>query len=192
MTDLLPISLVAHTAFCPRRAWLESVGEEVESVAVEAGVADHARVDARADERAHRRRSVEVHDEELGIVGRCDVVDVSGGVELVEYKSAPLRRSTEVTRAQRVQLQLQALALRAQGISVDRASIYFTTSRRSVPVELDPLLEDEARRLVAQTQAIVSSGEAPPPLEADPRCRRCSHVSVCLPDERAGLRHRVA
>lgn len=187
VTDLLPISLVAHTAFCPRRAWLESVGEEVESVAVEAGVADHARVDARADERAHRRRSVEVHDEELGIVGRCDVVDVSGGVELVEYKSAPLRRSTEVTRAQRVQLQLQALALRAQGISVDRASIYFTTSRRSVPVELDPLLEDEARRLVAQTQAIVSSGEAPPPQEADPRCRRCSHVSVCLPDERAGV-----
>lgn len=25
--DILPLSLVAHTVFCPRRTWLEAAGE---------------------------------------------------------------------------------------------------------------------------------------------------------------------
>ncbi len=32
---------------------------------------------------------------------------------------------------------------------------------------------------------MVGSGEAPPPLEDDPRCGRCSHIGVCLSDERS-------
>lgn len=171
-----------------RRAWLEAVGEHVESVAVEAGVADHSRVDSRSDDRTTRRRSVDVHHEELGIVGRCDVVDMTNGVEIVEFKSAPLRKSTTVTDAQRVQLHLQRLALEDSGLHVDRARVHFTTSRKSVPVDLTTAGDEEAREFVEQTRAIVSSDRAPEPLVEDPRCRRCSHVSVCLPDEHAGVR----
>lgn len=187
MTDLLPISLVAHTVFCPRRAWLESVGEQVESVAIETGTAKHARVDAKADDRVLRRRSVDVHDEALGIVGRCDVVDLHRGVEVIEYKTTPLRKTSTVTDAQRIQLQLQAIALRSSGIEVDRASVYYTDARRSVPVDLGRELEDAARDYVAETRAIVESDQAPAPLVEDKRCRWCSHVSVCMPDEQRGL-----
>ncbi len=41
-----------------------------------------------------------------------------------------------------------------------------------------------AREMIAATRAVVDSPLAPPPLEDDPRCLSCSHISVCLPDER--------
>ena len=47
MADPLPISLVAHTVFCSRRAWLEAAGETTPSFAIEHGVAAHGAVDAR-------------------------------------------------------------------------------------------------------------------------------------------------
>ena len=31
--DPIPISLVIHTIYCPRRAWLESVGEKTRGLA---------------------------------------------------------------------------------------------------------------------------------------------------------------
>ena len=37
-SDPIPISLVAHTVFCPRRTWLEAVGEKVDSEAMAAGL----------------------------------------------------------------------------------------------------------------------------------------------------------
>ena len=35
--DPIPISLVANYMFCPRRAWLESAGEKVDSAQIEQG-----------------------------------------------------------------------------------------------------------------------------------------------------------
>ena len=37
MSDPIPISLVAHTVFCPRRTWLEAMGETTPSIAIEHG-----------------------------------------------------------------------------------------------------------------------------------------------------------
>ena len=39
--------------------------------------------------------------------------------------------------------------------------------------------------MVTATARTLASDQAPPPLEDDRRCSRCSHISVCLPDERA-------
>nr|WP_284304787.1 CRISPR-associated endonuclease Cas1 [Mobilicoccus caccae] len=183
----LPISLVAHTVFCERRAWLESVGERVESRAIEDGVAAHAAVNGRADDRVSRRRSVEVASERLGVNGRCDVIDVGEGGDLrvVEYKSAPLRRSTVVTAAQRVQLALQGMCLEEAGHSVVGYGVYFTTGRRLVDVVIDEEARVWAREMVAATRRVVEADAAPPPLLQDPRCGRCSHAGVCLPEERA-------
>lgn len=188
MNEPLPISLVAHTAFCERRAWLEAQGESVPSAAIEQGVADHARVDARDDERSTRRRSVAVWHSGLGLSGRCDVVESGeAGLEVVEFKSSPVRRSVEVTRAQRVQLALQRLCLEAMGHEVAGARVHFTTLNRSVGVPLGPHDLDEARSFVERTRRVVSADSAPPPLVDDPRCSGCSHQSVCLPDERRGM-----
>lgn len=180
----LPISLIAHTVFCPRRAWLEAAGETIPSVAIEAGQAAHARIDARADPRRMRHQSVPVHSDELNLVGVCDLaLGVGEAVELIEYKSAPLRRRPEITHAQRIQLALQRLCLEENGTQVTAQSVYFTTHRKLVPVEL--LADDfaAAREFVAQTRHIISDKSAPAPLVDDPRCNRCSHAGVCLPDE---------
>ena len=42
--DPIPISLVANYMFCPRRAWLEAVGEKVDSDQIMRGTYDHRKV----------------------------------------------------------------------------------------------------------------------------------------------------
>lgn len=193
-SDPLPISLVAHTVFCSRRAWLESVGETVPSIAIEQGIADHDRVDAGRGERMSTRRSVAIEHPDLGLTGKCDVVDARGGaVQIVEFKSAPIRRSYVVTTAQRIQLALQRLCLESSGVAVDTQAVHFTTSRRTVEVPLSQGDFDEAIRYVELTRQIVNARSAPEPLMDDPRCTRCSHASICLPDERRShaVRRRV-
>lgn len=184
--DPLPISLVAHTVFCPRRAWLESVGERVDSLAIDAGTAAHRRVDQRADDRPVARRSVEVFHPDLRIVGRCDVVetDAKGSLRVIEFKSSPIRRRPEVTEAQRLQLALQGQCLSAMGERVTAYAVYFTNHRTMVDVVITPNDENAARDAVARTRAVVDSETAPPPLLHDARCTKCSHSGVCLPEER--------
>lgn len=191
-TAQLPVSLVAHTSFCPRRAWLESVGEQVRSFAIEMGQASHAAVDERRGDRPSTRRSVSIVSGRLGLVGRCDVLEISdGGVRVIEHKSAPYRRESSVTQAQRIQLALQGECLKDMGFRVVGYGVYFSTTRRLVDVAVSEEDLVRALELVAETRGIVESPKAPPPLPTDdPRCSRCSHAGVCLPDERRGRRVR--
>lgn len=181
----LPISLVAHHAFCPRRAWLELSGENTDTGQMARGVADHAAVDEPQTSRTRRLRAVDVHSEALGIAGRCDSVEFpeTAPIVVVEHKASPIRRSSDPTFAQRIQLALQALCLREQGVAVEAAAVWFTTTHRRVEVMLDEELFEQAREQVRGTRLVVDSPTPPLPLEDDARCRRCSHVSVCLPDE---------
>ena len=181
----MPLSLVAHHAFCPRRAWLELQGERTDTAQMAHGTAEHAPVDEQSTSRAPRVRALDVGSEELQLVGRCDTVEVSedGTLTVVEHKAVPVRRSSEPTFPQRIQLALQALCLREQGYVVSGAAVWFTTTRRRVNVRLDHSLIAEARAQVALTRAVIARSTPPDPLEDDPRCGRCSHVSICLPDE---------
>lgn len=183
--DPLPISVVAHHAFCPRRAWLEVHGERTDTGQVAQGLADHGAVDDPASSRSLRVRAVDVYSERLAVTGRCDTVECGEDetMTVVEHKAAPVRRTSKVTAPQRVQLALQALCLREQGHDVDGGAVWFSTTRRRVEVELDEDLLAEARRQVVEARRVVDARKPPPPLEDDPRCGRCSHVGVCLPDE---------
>lgn len=186
--DVLPLSLVAHTSFCPRRAWSEACGEHVESAQMQEGTSAHRRVDNPRRSGRGEARAVDVNHAELGLVGKCDVVaDTDEGVSLIEYKATPVRLSPTVTEAMRTQLALQKLCLTASGHRVSGVSVFFTTHHRYVEVALDEDDERRALRLVEQTRKVVSSTTAPPPLEDSPRCGRCSHVGICLPDERRYL-----
>lgn len=184
--DGLTIGLVAHHVFCPRRAWLEAHGERTDTAQVAEGVVDHGAVDDRTTSRRRRLRAIDVRSETLDLTGRCDSIEVdeeTGRTRLVEHKATPVRRSARITEPQAVQLALQAHCLREAGHEVDGAAVWFTTLRTRVDVALTPQLEAEALRSVAETRATLARGRAPDPLEDDMRCRSCSHVSVCLPDE---------
>ncbi|MBB4663295.1 CRISPR-associated endonuclease Cas1 [Conexibacter arvalis] len=183
--ESIAIGVVAHHVFCPRRAWLEVHGERTDTAQVAVGVRDHRAVDDQATSRGARMRTIDVSSQALGIHGRCDSVEVArdGRLTVVEHKAAPLRRRSVATEANRVQLALQALCLREAGRAVAGAAVWFSTTRKRVPVELTEDLLAGAAAAVGATRAVVSSVTPPPPLEDDDRCRLCSHVSVCLPDE---------
>lgn len=102
--DPIPISLVIHTIYCPRRAWLESVGEKTDTMQMQVGRDSHQRTDDPAQSRPAEHRAVDVRSESLGLSGRCDVLEGAPGTPLtiVEYKATPVRRRPEVTQANRV------------------------------------------------------------------------------------------
>jgi CRISPR-associated protein Cas1 len=184
--DLIPISLVVHQAFCPRRAWLEIMGERTDTAQVAAGTTEHAATDDTATSRAARLRGVDVRSDRLGVCGRCDTLEAgeNGDLTVVEYKATPVRRKTEVTRPMRVQLALQGIALSEMGHRVAGHAVYFTQHRTRIGVTLTAQDLADAEALAAGTRKTIRSDTAPPPLEDDPRCTRCSHAAVCLPDER--------
>ena len=186
--DPLTIGVVAHHAFCPRRAWLEVHGERTDTSQMAVGVRDHAAVDDPTTSRSARLRRIDVSSTELGVHGRCDTVeaDEDGRLTVVEHKAAPVRRASVVTDPQRVQLALQAISLREHGYDVAGAAVWFSTTRTRVPVSLDDETLALARSHARACAAVLAGDRPPAPLEDDSRCRRCSHVSVCLPDEHRG------
>jgi CRISPR-associated protein Cas1 len=188
VSDSIAIGLVAHHVFCPRRAWLEARGERTDTAQMAIGVEDHQHVDDQSTSRVARLRAVHVMSDALGVHGRCDSIEVGddGRLTVVEHKAAPLRRRSIVTDAQAVQLALQALCLQSAGHDVAEAAVWFSTTRRRVPVELTDELLARAKDEVDATRRVLESSTPPAPLEEDDRCRRCSHVSVCLPDEHRG------
>ncbi len=205
--ELIPISLVAQHAFCPRRAWLEAMGERTDTHQMAVGTAVHRPSDDPAASRSSTLRAVDVASTTLGIVGRCDRLLVTRAdpqadprtdprtdpgastpdglsVTVVEYKATPVRRRTEVTEPMVVQLTLQVLALQESGMNVDGAAVYFTEHQVTVPVLIGDAERQLALRHLEGVRAVLVARDAPQPLEDDPRCTRCSHADVCLPDER--------
>lgn len=184
--DPIPISLVAHHAFCPRRAWLEAMGEATDTHQMAVGTQAHAASDEPAASRPRILRAVEVCSSTYGVIGRCDVVelDAANRATIVEYKATPVRRRAEVTEPMVVQLTLQAAALEESGMDVAAAAVHFTEHRKRVAVPIGLEQHEGARWHVERTNELLSAGVAPQPLEDDPRCTHCSHAGVCLPDER--------
>ncbi len=185
MADPIPISLVTHTAFCPRRAWLESVGEKTDTMQMQAGTEAHRRADDASQSRPAEHRAVSIRSERLGLSGRCDVVEgtADGPLTVVEYKATPVRRRPEVTEANRLQLALQRICLEEMGHAVAGTEVYFTGHRRRVEVDLSDADMRSAEEAVARTRNIITSERAPEPFQDDRRCQWCSHESVCLPAE---------
>ncbi|MBW3083111.1 CRISPR-associated endonuclease Cas1 [Bifidobacterium phasiani] len=185
--DFIPISLVANYIFCPRRAWLESVGERVESSQMAQGFYDHRNVDKASPSvvDADSFRAIEVRHRQWGVCGRLDAVQMTkDGLIIREYKATPVKRSMTVTESMRVQLALQSACLEDMGYRVTSTEIFFTTHHRRITVDLKPEDYQKAEQAVKSVRQLVNSDTAPEPLEDDSRCLRCSHVGICLPEER--------
>lgn len=185
VSDLIPISLVVHSVYCPKRAWLESVGEKTDTMQMQTGLEAHRRVDNAAESRVNEHRAVNVRSERLGLSGRCDVIEgaADGPLTVVEYKATPVRRRPEVTYANRLQLALQTLCLKEMGREVQGTEVYFTGHRRRVEVSLTNADFARAEEAVARTRRLIGAPQAPEPPDDVSRCQWCSHVSVCLPSE---------
>ncbi len=140
-------------------------------------------------------RAVTLGSPRLGVIAKLDLVEVrreEGGdlfVNLrvcpVEYKSGAPREGDdgrELWDADRIQLGLQILLLRENGYLCDEGIVFYRQTRQRVRYNMT--VEDEAwiQRTIAAAR-FASSRPMPPPLDASPKCPRCSLVSICLPDE---------
>ena len=89
--DPIPISLVANYMFCPRRAWLEAVGEKVDSDQIMRGTYDHRKVDRTGGAPdADSFQAVNIRHEEWGVSGKLDAAKMTDdGIVIREYKATP-------------------------------------------------------------------------------------------------------
>ncbi|MBX5470169.1 MAG: CRISPR-associated endonuclease Cas1 [Thermoleophilaceae bacterium] len=192
LTEPIPARIINEHAYCPRLAYLMWVdGANGDNAATLEGTYVHRNVDRwtaqRTEEHPAAVRSMSLGDPALGVVAKIDLVELDGDRAVpVEYKrGSPWREDAPLRDPELQQLLAHVALLRAHGYRVDRAEVWFDAARRRVRVPLPDDLEERVRRSVAEIRENAARGEAPPPLQDDPRCPHCVLVGLCLPDEHA-------
>lgn len=197
---LIPARMINEMAYCPRLAYLEWVqGEFDDNFFTVHGRRVHERVDAGggtlkaageqepddASDPPEVARSVTVAAERAGIIAKVDLVEDAGDRVLpVDFKRGRKPDLPEgAYEPERVQICAQAVALRENGYRCDSGIIYFAGSRQRVAVPIDDILVERTCALAAELRELADRGRIPPPLADSPKCKRCSLVGICLPDE---------
>lgn len=179
----IAVSALQHVSYCPRQYALIHI-EQVfdENVFTLRGQAAHQRVD-QANQRQERGvkvlRGLNLFSDQLGLVGRADVVEVlpDGNLYPVEYKLGKRRAK----RHDELQLAAQALCLEEMtGRTITKGALYHVESHQRREVLIDEPLRQAVKDTIAQIRVIQSSGKLPPPVN-DKRCHNCSLIESCQP-----------
>ena len=151
---VIPARIVNEHAYCPRLAYLMWVdGANADNAATIEGKHVHRRVDQPSgnlapEQRPQTVRSVDLGDEELGVVARIDLVDVDGQQAIpVEFKrGAPWTANAPLRRPEQLQLYAQVCLLRRHGYDVPHAAVWFNQTRQRVRIAspTTPTIRSEA------------------------------------------------
>ncbi|MGO8878494.1 MAG: CRISPR-associated protein Cas4 [Desulfomonilaceae bacterium] len=204
--EFLPISLLQHLLFCPRRAALVHIeGIWSDNIFTALGQNMHERVhttevESRRDLRV--TRGLLLRSLTLGVTGKADVVEFqrlnelesnSASVDLraiklngvrglwraypVEYKSGHLRHEV----GYEIQLCAQAICLEEMlGTHVTEGSIYYGKTGRRLDLVFDSQLRLATETACCQLHSVLNSDETPP-AKYEPKCTKCSLLDFCLP-----------
>lgn len=187
--DLIPISGLQHVIFCDRQfalIHLEQAWEDNQYTAE--GDALHERVDnVRHESRRLFRQEygMSVRSLELGIIGKCDLVEFylepGGGIaesNPVEFKRGRVKENN----CDRVQLCAQALCIEEMvGVSITSGDLYYLGTHRRVSVELGPELRGITLQAIKKARVIINSGMTPGAIYIPSKCDRCSLIDICMP-----------
>jgi len=196
--EQVPLSALQHWRYCPRQCGLIHL-EQVfdENVYTLRGQALHAKVDKPGVETAKGvrvERALPLWHDELGLVGKSDVVEfLAGGVPYpVEYKHGSRNKAADIAACDDLQLAAQALCLQAMtGKSVNEGALYYATSKRRRVVAITEQLRADVAQTADAIRQMLASGKLPPPLmgeQAVKRCKACSLLERCQPQAtHAGL-----
>jgi CRISPR-associated protein Cas1 len=204
----LTVDALHQYTYCPRRAYLmHAEGLMAHNAHTEDGKFVHRRVDrfshpldrpsepdASADSHGEEPpkvvTSVTLESEQLGLVGKLDLVSTDGGEAVpVETKRGNVPSNAQgAWEPERVQLMAQGLLLRANGWRCDHGYLYYAGSRRRVRVSFDAQLEARTLDLLHAARAQLLDTSIPDPLNDSPKCHGCSVAGICLPDETLALR----
>ncbi|GHV48408.1 CRISPR-associated protein Cas4 [Clostridia bacterium] len=195
--DYLQLSGIQHYKFCPRQWALIHIEQEwAENILTVQGkiLHEHAHdatfTEKRGDKIITREMAVVSH--ELGVSGKCDVVEFhasADGVTLfgqdglwlpypVEYKHGV----PKISDADRLQLCAQAICLEEMLLcrETSEAAIYYGKPHRREVVSLDSKLRGEVRKMFADMKNYYDKRYIPR-VKYRKECAACSLKNVCLP-----------
>jgi CRISPR-associated protein Cas4 len=194
--DLVPARMINEVLYCERLMYLEHEHREfAHNYYTADGTVIHKRADkpggklppkpneTENDERPYKARAVWLSSDSLGITAKIDIVEGSsdGSVVPIEYKRGdPPDVPEGAYLPERAQVCAQAMLLREHNYRVDHAEIYFAAAKQRVRIAIDDKLVETVKRAAARVREIST---IPPPLIDSPKCRGCSLVGICLPDE---------
>ena len=138
-------------------------------------------------ERIHAR-SVTLSSDAHRVIARIDLVEAEGdGATPVDYKHGRPREGPdgelELWPADRAQLAVQGLVLRANGYRCEEGVAFYEKTRQRARVRFDAGVIGEAEAAIKDAWTLAASGRMPEPLEDSPKCTGCSLAGICLPDE---------
>lgn len=189
--EQIPLSALQHWHYCPRQCGLIHL-EQVfdENVHTLRGQAVHAKVDQPGVETAKGlrvERALPLWHDELGLVGKADVVEFwPGGVPYpVEYKHGSRNKAADIAACDDIQLAAQAMCLEAMtGKTVNEGAIFYASSKRRRVVPITPELRVAVEQTAQAIRQMFATAKLPPPLAADQaakRCKACSLLERCQP-----------
>ena len=171
--------------YCERLFYLEEVEEiRVADERVHAGRALHEELDE--PEPVTR---MDLESAALGLRGRVDAVRTREGASYpVEHKRGRPYKATDGSFAAWPSDRIQAVAYAAllNEVSerpVTEARVRYHAARRTVRVPVDDQARVELRQVIARARDLRRQRERPPVTNEERKCRRCSLVPVCLPEE---------
>jgi CRISP-associated protein Cas1 len=204
LPELVPARMLNEYVYCPRLFFLEWVDS---LWAGNADVAEGLRRRRRVDSGGGAAplptegvliaaRSVELTSERLGITAELDLIEgTTDGVIPVDTKKGRPNHDGAAWEADAVQVCAQVLLLRDSGYDCPHGEVFYAETRQRVVVVPTEELIARTLAVVEQARAVASQMRPPPPLQASPKCPRCSLVGICLPDETnvlSGRRQRPA
>lgn len=189
--EQIPLSALQHWQYCPRQCGLIHLEQAFDdNVHTLRGQAVHAKVDQPGVETAKGvrvERALPLWHDELGLVGKSDVVEfLAGGVPYpVEYKHGSRNKAPDIAACDDIQLAAQGMCLQAMtGKAVNEGALYYATSKRRRVVVITDQLRGDVAQAANAIRDMLASGELPPPLKAEQaskRCKACSLLERCQP-----------
>lgn len=180
---LIPVSHLAEILYCPRNFYyrvvqnIEDYNEDVLEGRLQEERRDERRKIKRQD--AMQIRSIIVSSEKLALIAKLDVLEENDNIYPVEYKKGVMRDNLNDD----VQVCAQAMLLEEKlGREIPHAYIYYATSHARRRVELHRDLRELVMQTINYAQTIIKSRQIPEP-RADNRCRGCSLINICMPEE---------
>ena len=210
--QLVPISALQHLVFCARQCALIHV-ERVwsENVLTAEGQRLHKKTNTARDE-SHLgiriARSLDLVSRRLGLIGMSDVVEfkppegtrpaasltailkqtspdrfANWSIVPIEYKRGKPKTNRIWGDCDRVQLCAQTLCLEEMlSVKIPAGQIFYGEQRRRLDVEMDEPLRTKTEQLCLELHKLLHQTKLPPPVN-DRRCKRCSLIEQCMPEQ---------
>ena len=188
--ESISLSYLNAIEYCPRRFYYEFVqGDMLENEFVLEGTLLHQRADQPGQHTSQdgemKINHLYLYSEELRLSGFADIIEEQDGLLIpVEYKHGKEGKWLN----DHIQLCAQALCLEErlpEKYPIPYGYIFYFGSRKRIQIHFTPTLRTKTLAAIKLAFQVATLDTPPPPLEGKiaARCRDCSLLSLCLPDE---------